>query len=289
MPCKRSPGRWWCGSACAWMLPATSWTPRRNRLRGRSRGTSRDWPRPRRGAGSSNRPTWERTTCRAKRWWNFVSGRRGSKGERALSGGFDFGPEAVPELLGGGGEGRGPDAALEDFGRRVERRIIANGSRQQRLGRGVGRGGPGGFGDGGGDAGAQQVVDEAVRQRLAAAFAQNHGVVQIERKALGGIGESEARGGVDGLLRGGGPHLGHQHVSGDQLAAQFVRVGGAEWQREFAQAGAQHVFGIVQHGEAAFEARIPQVRPSGGGGRDAAAVGDTGGVPHVRYAPFEAG
>ena len=46
--------------------------------------------------------------------------------------------------------------------------------------------------------------------------------------------------------------------------AQLAGVGGAEGEAELLQAGAEHVLGIVQHGEAAFQARAPEVGPARG-------------------------
>ena len=95
--------------------------------------------------------------------------------------------------------------------------------------------------------------------------------------------------GIDGLLRGGGPELRCQHVPGHQLIAdlgveicaqqrllrdgllfgppQLIGVGGAEGQAEFLEAGAQHVFRIVQHGQAAFQPGSHRSAQRAGAGR----------------------
>jgi hypothetical protein len=72
-------------------------------------------------------------------------------------------------------------------------------------------------------------------------------------------------------------------------AGQLRGVGGAERQAEFLEARAQHVFGIVQHGEAAFQPGTPQVCPSRGGRVDAAVKDDAGAAPHVGHAPLQRG
>ena len=116
------------------------------------------------------------------------------------------------------------------------------------------------------------------------ALAQDHCVIAIQREAFGRIGECKLRRGVDGLLRGGGPRVRHQHVARHHLVAILRRsdtraaAASARWLRarrdascassvelirkpQLQETCAQHVFRIVQHGHAAFAGARPTGRP----------------------------
>jgi hypothetical protein len=65
-----------------------------------------------------------------------------------------------------------------------------------------------------------------VRQFRAAALPQHHGVIAVQRKALGRVREPKLRRGVDGLLRGGRPGVRHQDIASHQLVAKLgVQIG----------------------------------------------------------------
>src|SRR5450759_5396477 len=70
--------------------------------------------------------------------------------------------------------------------------------------------------------GAQEVIQELMRQAGAAALAQDDGAIAVQRKTLGRIDERQLRRGIDGLLRAYlNAEVRDQLVAGDVLAAQL--------------------------------------------------------------------
>jgi hypothetical protein len=68
-------------------------------------------------------------------------------------------------------------------------------------------------------------------------------------------------------------------------AVELAGVAGAEGEAEFLQAGAEHVLGVVEHGEAALQTRIPKIGPARRSRPDTAVINDSGAEPHVGDIP----
>src|SRR3954466_15788892 len=93
---------------------------------------------------------------------------------------LDFRPDAVAQALGGGVEGARPLPAFKNLAGRIKAGRVPDGLREKEERGPVGGGGAGGLHDLGRDGGAQQVLQELMRQAGAAAFAQDDGTIAVE-------------------------------------------------------------------------------------------------------------
>ena len=101
-----------------------------------------------------------------------------------------------------------------------------------------------------------------MRQPGAAALAQDHGAIAVERKAFSRIDEREVRRGVDGLLRGSGPELRGQHVAGDQLIAHLgIQIGAQQrlLRDRFLLGAAQFAGSVALKGRWSFFRQAPSM------------------------------